>query len=180
LQLRENLFLDVITGISIAFMVVPQGLSYAKLANLPSVWGLYGAMIPNMMYSLFGSSRHLAVGPVAVTSLLLGNALHTMIPESKAIEDPNNPEGPEQRIIQDHVNRTAMQVCGCSASDWLLGLPADVSLHLGTCGVAGFLVSLTLLGKTCDLLTCALWYNTAMQVRVSMCGLVVCRSLATH
>jgi sulfate transporter 4 len=109
LQIKDNLLLDVVTGVSIAFMVVPQGMSYANLANLPPVWGLYGAMIPNMMYALFGSSRHLAVGPVAITSLLLGDALHKIIPESKAIKEPNKLE-PGQEDIQDLVNRTAMQV----------------------------------------------------------------------
>jgi sulfate transporter 4 len=96
--------------VSIAFMVVPQGMSYAMLANLPAVWGLYGAMIPNIMYALFGSSRHLAVGPVAVTSLLLGHALHKIIPASQDIDEPNNPK-PGQVAIQDLVNKTAMQVC---------------------------------------------------------------------
>lgn len=40
-------------------MVVPQGLSYAKLAGLPSVWGLYGAFVPCIVYGAFGSSRQL-------------------------------------------------------------------------------------------------------------------------
>ena len=50
---------DLAAGLSVAAMVVPQGLSYAKLAGLPSVWGLYGAFTPCIIYGLFGSSRQL-------------------------------------------------------------------------------------------------------------------------
>lgn len=55
-------------------------MSYATLAGVPSVWGLYGAFIPVLMYSVFGSSRQLAVGPVAVTSLLIGNGIKKVVP----------------------------------------------------------------------------------------------------
>ncbi len=66
---------DLIAGASVAFMVVPQGMAYATLAGLPSAFGLYGALMPVFVYALFGSSRELAVGPVAVTSLLTSSAL---------------------------------------------------------------------------------------------------------
>lgn len=77
------------------FMVVPQGLSYANLAGLPSVYGLYGAFLPCIVYSLVGSSRQLAVGPVAVTSLLLGTKLKDILPEAAGISNPNIPGSPE-------------------------------------------------------------------------------------
>lgn len=54
-------------GLSVGAMVIPQGMSYANLAGLPYVFGLYGAFVPCLVYSLFGSSRQLAVGPVAVS-----------------------------------------------------------------------------------------------------------------
>jgi hypothetical protein len=66
---------DVLAGLSVAAMVIPQGMSYALLAGLPNVYGLYGAFTPPLFYSLLGTSRQLAVGPVAVTSMLLGNGL---------------------------------------------------------------------------------------------------------
>ncbi len=60
-------------------MVVPQGLSYASIAGVPSVYGLYGAFMPCIVYALFGSSKQLAVGPVAVTSLLIGNGMVNIV-----------------------------------------------------------------------------------------------------
>jgi sulfate transporter 4 len=77
-QIRNWLWADIVAGLSVAAMEVPQGMSYAQLAGLPQQYGLYGAFVPCMIYALLGSSRHLAVGPVAVTSTLLGNGLATL------------------------------------------------------------------------------------------------------
>jgi hypothetical protein len=50
---------DVLAGVSVAALVVPQGMSYARLAGLPSVYGLYGAFVPVLCYAALGSSRQL-------------------------------------------------------------------------------------------------------------------------
>jgi len=62
---------DLSAGIIVAFMLIPQGMAYAMLAGLPPVYGVYASTIPVFIYALFGSSRHLAVGPVAILSLLV-------------------------------------------------------------------------------------------------------------
>ncbi|CAA2994657.1 probable sulfate transporter [Olea europaea subsp. europaea] len=69
---------DVISGLTIASLAIPQGISYAKLANLPPIVGLYSSFIPPLIYSVLGSSKHLAVGPVSIASLVMG----TMLSES--------------------------------------------------------------------------------------------------
>lgn len=58
---------DLMAGMSVAALVIPQGMSYAKLAGLPSVFGLYGAFVPVLCYAALGSSRHL-VGSVCTAS----------------------------------------------------------------------------------------------------------------
>lgn len=50
---------DIVAGLSVGAMVIPQGMSYAKLAGLPYVFGLYGAFVPCLIYALLGSSRQL-------------------------------------------------------------------------------------------------------------------------
>ena len=62
---------DVLAGITVAIMVIPQGMAYAMLAGLPPVYGLYAALVPLLIYPLFGSSRHLSIGPVAVISIIV-------------------------------------------------------------------------------------------------------------
>ncbi|XP_060181215.1 sulfate transporter 3.1-like [Lycium barbarum] len=66
---------DLIAGITIASLAIPQGISYAKLANLPPVLGLYSSFVPPLVYAVMGSSRDLAVGTVAVASLLIASML---------------------------------------------------------------------------------------------------------
>ncbi|XP_008809388.2 sulfate transporter 3.1-like [Phoenix dactylifera] len=66
---------DLVAGITIASLAVPQGISYAKLANLPPILGLYSSFVPPLVYAMMGSSRDLAVGTVAVASLLIASML---------------------------------------------------------------------------------------------------------
>ncbi len=62
---------DLIAGVVVAVMLVPQAMAYAMLAGLPPEMGLYASIVPLVLYSLFGSSNALAVGPAAMVSLLV-------------------------------------------------------------------------------------------------------------
>ncbi|KAI9192289.1 hypothetical protein LWI28_020665 [Acer negundo] len=66
---------DLLAGITITSLAIPQGISYAKLANLPPIIGLYSSFIPPIIYAVFGSSKHLAVGTVAACSLLIAESI---------------------------------------------------------------------------------------------------------
>lgn len=62
---------DLFAGLTVAIMVIPQGMAYAMLAGLPPIYGLYAALVPVLIYPLFGTSRQLSVGPVALVSILV-------------------------------------------------------------------------------------------------------------
>lgn len=66
---------DVIAGITVSLVAIPQSLAYAQLAGVPPYYGLYAALIPTMVGVLFGSSAILSTGPVAMTSLLTAASL---------------------------------------------------------------------------------------------------------
>ncbi|KAL2608192.1 hypothetical protein R1flu_026765 [Riccia fluitans] len=74
---------DIVAGLTIASLAVPQDLGYAKLAGLPPINGLYSSFVPPLVYSALGSSRHIAIGPVAVVSILLGQLLKDEINPKK-------------------------------------------------------------------------------------------------
>ncbi|XP_072979473.1 probable sulfate transporter 3.4 [Typha angustifolia] len=76
LQLLKS---DAVSGLTIASLAIPQGISYAKLANLPPIIGLYSSFVPPLIYSVLGSSRDLAVGPVSIASLVMGTMLREMV-----------------------------------------------------------------------------------------------------
>ena len=72
---RAYLAGDLSAGITVGIMLIPQGMAYAMIAGLPPVFGLYAALIPQVIYALTGTSRQLAVGPVAMDSLLVASGL---------------------------------------------------------------------------------------------------------
>eukprot|EP00268_Persea_americana_P029052 TRINITY_DN28118_c0_g1_i1.p1 TRINITY_DN28118_c0_g1~~TRINITY_DN28118_c0_g1_i1.p1 ORF type:complete len:653 (-),score=98.99 TRINITY_DN28118_c0_g1_i1:478-2436(-) len=74
---------DLIAGLTIASLCIPQDIGYAKLANLAPNYGLYSSFVPPLVYACMGSSRDIAIGPVAVVSLLLGILLQNEV-------DPSN------------------------------------------------------------------------------------------
>lgn len=69
---------DVVAGITVAMVLIPQSMAYAQLAGLPAYYGLYAAFLPPMVAALFGSSRQLATGPVAVVSLMSAASLEPL------------------------------------------------------------------------------------------------------
>jgi SulP family sulfate permease len=71
----EDFKTDGIAGITVALVLIPQSMAYAQLAGLPPYYGLYASFLPPMVASLFGSSRQLATGPVAVVSLMTSASL---------------------------------------------------------------------------------------------------------
>lgn len=72
---RDILKSDLSAGLAVALVLVPQSMAYAQLAGLPPVYGLYASLLPVIVAALWGSSNHLATGPVAVVSLLTATAL---------------------------------------------------------------------------------------------------------
>ncbi|KAJ6352842.1 hypothetical protein OIU76_001955 [Salix suchowensis] len=75
---------DLIAGLTIASLCIPQDIGYAKLANLDPQYGLYSSFVPPLIYAFMGSSRDIAIGPVAVVSLLLGTLLQNEIADPVA------------------------------------------------------------------------------------------------
>ena len=72
---RGILASDLLAAVIVTIMLIPQSLAYALLAGLPAEMGLYASILPLIAYALFGSSRTLSVGPVAVVSLMTATAV---------------------------------------------------------------------------------------------------------
>ena len=65
---------DGLAAVIVTIMLIPQSLAYALLAGLPAQMGIYASILPIVLYAIFGTSRALAVGPVAIVSLLTASA----------------------------------------------------------------------------------------------------------
>jgi SulP family sulfate permease len=79
---KKNLKGDLAAGLTVGVMLIPQGMAYAMIAGLPPIFGLYASTIPIIIYAIFGTSRQLAVGPVAMVSLLTATGIGAMVPEA--------------------------------------------------------------------------------------------------
>ena len=82
---RELLAGDIGAGVIVALMMVPQGMAYAIVAGLPPVTGLYASILPPIAYALFGSSMVQSVGPMAITSLMIGTSLAAFAPPGSSL-----------------------------------------------------------------------------------------------
>ncbi|MEO0527770.1 MAG: SulP family inorganic anion transporter, partial [Bacteroidota bacterium] len=75
---KSYLSKDMVGGITVGILLVPQGMAYAMIAGLPPVYGLYASLFPILIYAFLGTSRQLAMGPVAMDSLLVASGLGAM------------------------------------------------------------------------------------------------------
>ncbi len=77
---REHLSHDLVAGLILGVITVPQAIAYAFLAGLPAQAGLYACLVPMVIYAMLGSSRHLIVGPVAIAALMVASAVGQYAP----------------------------------------------------------------------------------------------------
>nr|XP_021401804.1 prestin isoform X2 [Lonchura striata domestica] len=87
---KEYLLGDIISGISTGVMQLPQGLAYALLAAVPPVFGLYSSFYPVLLYTFFGTSKHISIGTFAVVSMMVGSVAVREVPDEIISLDSNS------------------------------------------------------------------------------------------
>ncbi|XP_072276672.1 solute carrier family 26 member 6-like [Pyxicephalus adspersus] len=112
---KEWLVGDIISGISVGIIQLPQGLAYALLAGVPPVFGLYSSFYPVILYSIFGTSRHISAGTFAVISVMVGSVTESLAP-SDDFKIPGN------ETMVDEVARDAARVQVAAALTLLVGI----------------------------------------------------------
>ncbi|KAL5501945.1 hypothetical protein EMCRGX_G008628 [Ephydatia muelleri] len=101
----QFLFKDIVAGVSVTLILVPQALSQGLLAGLDPVYGLYTSFVPVIMYSIFGTSKHLSIGTFPVVSLLVRNSINTVL-AGKGLEYCSSPDNRLTVVVFDDINVT--------------------------------------------------------------------------
>ncbi|KAL4630676.1 solute carrier family 26 member 6-like [Arapaima gigas] len=109
---------DLIAGISVGIMQLPQSMAYALLASLPPVFGLYTALYPVLVYFIFGTSRHISIGAFAVLSIMVGSVTERLAPDHEFIIT----NGTNLTILVDEAARDSYRVKVAVATTVLGGI----------------------------------------------------------
>ncbi|KAF9180698.1 hypothetical protein BGZ51_006047 [Haplosporangium sp. Z 767] len=116
---------DVIAGLTISTVVIPQSMAYAILAPLPPVYGLYTSVVPILIYCIFGTSRHMHTGTFAITTLLLGQAVRGLMANEGA--DANL----AQALFHSPVSSSALPQNGPEYEQKFIGMLLMLSFVVG-------------------------------------------------
>ncbi|KAG5210292.1 hypothetical protein R6Z07F_005774 [Ovis aries] len=120
-QIKEWLLSDIISGVSTGLVGTLQGMAYALLAAVPVGYGLYSAFFPILTYFIFGTSRHISVGPFPVVSLMVGSVVLSMAPDEHFLVSSSNGTALNTTII-DFAARDAARVLIASTLTLLVGI----------------------------------------------------------
>lgn len=130
----ELLRADILAGLSVGLMVIPQGVAYATLAGMPLITGIYAAMWPALIAVLFSASRRLSVGPTALTALLIGTSL-------TGLAQPGSAQWVEMAVWLALMSGALQVGLGLFQFGWLLNLVSAPVLMAFTQGAALLIIS---------------------------------------
>ncbi|XP_064092981.1 LOW QUALITY PROTEIN: prestin-like [Macrobrachium nipponense] len=141
--IRSALLGDVIAGITVAIMHIPQGMAYSLLANLPPITGLYMAFFPVLMYVFLGTSGHISMGTYAIGSLMMSKVVTEL--SSDDMESHQLPEG-TPNATSTHTAQQVSAVLGFVVGIWevafgLLNFGEVLNVILSDMLISGFTTS---------------------------------------
>ncbi|XP_015181056.1 PREDICTED: solute carrier family 26 member 10 [Polistes dominula] len=139
----EDLVYDIIAGLTVAIMHIPQGMAYALLGNVPPVVGIYMAFFPVLIYFFFGTSKHVSMGTFAVVCLMTGKAVTSY---SLPLNDHNGNSSHTAftQIDKEYYSFTPIQVA--TAVTLLVGI-FQIIMYIFRLGVISTLLSETLVNS---------------------------------
>jgi high affinity sulfate transporter 1 len=147
-DLMRKFVTDLTAGLTVAAVVVPQGMAYGMLAGLPPVYGLYTALLPSLAYLVFGTSRHLSVGPFALVAVLTAQGVMKVVPNPS--QDPGAAVAAAATI--SFLSGCVLLVMGVLRLGFIATFLSD-SVLSGYTTAVGLIIPLSQLGHALDVQT---------------------------
>ena len=134
---------DLMAGLLVGIMLVPQAMGYAMLAGLPPIIGLYAGTVPLVIYAVFGTSRHLAVGPVAIISLMVFSAC-------SQLAAPGSADYIQLTIIMAGLSGLILLILGIIRAGFLINFFSDSVIH-GFTSAAAIIITASQIPHICGI-----------------------------
>lgn len=125
-QIKSYAVLDIAAGLTLGVMLIPQGMAYAFLADIPPIYGLYTCLFPPIIYLLMGTSRHMSVGAFSLVSILAGQAISDYMNLHK-----NTGQGGVLTVMNETTHPANSSVPGNNNSDDIILYATTLSFLVG-------------------------------------------------
>ena len=136
---------DMIAGLTIGLMLIPQALAYSELAGLPAYWGLYSSVAGVFTYAIFGTSKHVAIGPAALSAALTSTVIAWPADWPTPV-DISSPSSPELASVLSFFTGCILLVVGLLQLGWIVNFISGPTLT-GFISAAAFTIPLEQLPK---------------------------------
>ncbi|CAG9539800.1 unnamed protein product [Cercopithifilaria johnstoni] len=143
---RSDFLKNIIAGVTVGILCVPQAMAYAALANVNAVVGLYTSLFPTLVYVIFGTSKHINLGMFAVAALMTGNALKRRMED---IAGKNNTELYNSEIVDDADLAIRLMAALTFTVGFVMAIFAILQLHFLTVYLADPVVGGFTIGAAC-------------------------------
>lgn len=148
---RQKALRDLLAGVTVSVVLIPQSLAYTVLAGMPASYGLFASFTPPLIYTFFGTSREMSIGPFALISLVLSQVVPGLIPGFEKLDHTHQEEAAAEVIMGLTVMvGVIMMIMGLLRLGWIISMFSKPALS-GFIIASAYVITTTQIGTVLQL-----------------------------